>query len=197
MWSHINFSMLLSIFEFFSLVFILFFHYLFNPDFFLIVLVKCFSYFRSLVIVSALRFTNVNMDKLEHSCDQCEYSTTLKHNLERHKKSIHEKLRYPCDQCENSFSQIKDLKVHKSFVHEGITHMCDMCNYVTSRPVNLKKHKKSVHDGLKYPCVKCDYVATQSTDLKKHIRNKHLGKFIYFLAKYSPFFRHILDLTKH
>ena len=80
-----------------------------------------------------------------HQCQQCEFETTQKGNLQRHIKSVHDGQKFPCPQCE----------------------------YKATQKGDLKKHNKSVHAGRKFPCPKCEYKATQKRSLQTHLKSVH------------------------
>ena len=55
---------------------------------------------------------------MKYSCGQCEYQTTSKCSIEKHRKSVHEAMKYPCEQCEYQPS----IKLQKSeFLYLGLS----------------------------------------------------------------------------
>ena len=112
-----------------------------------------------------------------HLCDICETTFSLKRNLKRHKKVIHEgKKLYPCKICQKTFSVTKYLERHISVVHEGQKgYVCDSCGRVTSSNFNLKKHIKTIHQNeKKFVCNICGKIFPTLFNLKRHstVHNK-------------------------
>ena len=112
-----------------------------------------------------------------HLCDICETTFSLKRNLKRHKKVIHEgKKLYPCKICQKTFSVTKYLERHISVVHEGQKgYVCDSCGRVTSSNFNLKKHIKTIHQNeKKFVCDICGKIFRTLFNLKRHstVHNK-------------------------
>ena len=86
---------------------------------------------------------------------------------------------FNCDQCD--FKTIKKGNINRHLAkHEGKTIQqfgCDECDKQCNSNEALKYHKKSVHDGIRFPCDHCAYKATTPQALKKHGAIKHTNKF--------------------
>ena len=53
-------------------------------------------------------------------CDICDYSFSLKCNMNRHIVSVHNgKKLYKCNICDATFSENRNMKKHVSQIHEG------------------------------------------------------------------------------
>ena len=81
-------------------------------------------------------------------CDLCEYSSSRKDNLNRHKKlrghftEVSQEDGYKCPWC-NFRSGTIVLKQHIQSVHSGKMkqYKCELCYYSSSRKDNLTRHK--------------------------------------------------------
>ena len=56
-------------------------------------------------------------DAKQFSCSQCAYSTTMKHHLEEHVRSIHQGIKEPCETCGRNFSKKSNLNKHLREFH--------------------------------------------------------------------------------
>ena len=124
----------------------------------------------------------VSGKQLYYECKECKASYKSKMGLYYHTSSKHESNCYPCKYCEYKTSYKTHLKKHKESVqcdyhgtkqsheksiHEGAKYSCDKCDYHATKQSNLKTHKKSIHEGVKYSCGKCDYQVADRSNLKK------------------------------
>ena len=57
--------------------------------------------------------------EVPYSCDQCDYTNTIKRNLNNHKKSNHEEPSYFCQQCDFKARTQTGLQNHIDSKHEG------------------------------------------------------------------------------
>ena len=85
-------------------------------------------------------------DKKLFQCQQCDYKTAYKGNLDKHVESKHESISYPFQQCD----------------------------YQATRSVHLQAHIQYKHEGIRYPCQQCDYQATTASSLTRHMKLKHI-----------------------
>ena len=109
----------------------------------------------------------------EYQCTHCDYSTTHKGTLKRHKKSIHEGVKHACIQCDYQANRQDNLTQHIQTKHEGVKYACTQCDYRANRQDNLTQHIQSKHEGAKYACTQCDYQANRQDNLTRHIQSKH------------------------
>ena len=123
-------------------------------------------------------------------CESCDKNFTLKINLKRHIKSIHEENRsFKCTVCEKTFKQKSNLKIHFSSVHEKKKVIISTptvkklrekksCNWVFENGIvcrktfhktcNLKVHMQ-MHRGIKpFQCYFCGQNFRQNSNLKNH-----------------------------
>ena len=102
---------------------------------------------------------------IKHECTQCEFKATLKQNLQRHIRSVHEGQKFSCIFCEYKATYKGNLHRHIKSVHEGQKFQCPQCEYKATQKVNLQTHIKSVHEGQQFQCPKnsqgthCEYLA--------------------------------------
>ena len=80
----------------------------------------------------------------KYACKQCDFITTLKRNLRRHKFSLHKDSKYKCDQCDYKGKQLCDLKRHRKSMHEGIKYYCEECEYKATT-TSSSKNTQGVH----------------------------------------------------
>ena len=94
------------------------------------------------------------------SCNNCDFTTRFKNNLNRHKSKFH-------------------VMSHQMEIEsEKIT--CKYCGIKQTEKENLDIHMQLEHKNKirKYPCdfSKCDYKANTKSNLKRHISKIHVGK---------------------
>ena len=121
-------------------------------------------------------------------CDECNYETSIKINLTRHKRYKHDTVQIKCNLCEFSGSRciVGDhmrnrhddgkklsskggLKTHKDNKHKGVRFKCPKCDYKATLEGNLKIHEQAMHENLKYPCERCSYIASTPRSLRWHL----------------------------
>jgi len=86
-------------------------------------------------------------------CEECNYASNRKYNLQRHIKIRHTNVKELC---------------------KKISHRCNICEYSTDRPYNLKRHE-ATHKRIKkskiHQCFICDYQDKSKSNVKKHVDN--------------------------
>ncbi|XP_053403134.1 zinc finger protein 761-like [Mercenaria mercenaria] len=137
-----------------------------------------------------------DVGKTGFTCDQCGKVFSLRKNLNRHVKSIHDKVMFPCHNCGKSFKRNTERLEHESKCRgtapfnqysevmptdaelseneigsgnvgkTGFT--CDQCGKVFSLRKNLNSHVKSMHDKVMFPCHKCGKSFTRNDGRVKH-----------------------------
>ena len=93
-----------------------------------------------------------------HLCDQCDFSTLVLADLERHKK-IHSGDRlYWCQECDYRTNSFGDLENHASYHMKARVYRCQKCDFQTKSLGELNKHvdhhyevKKSMTDPRTKP----------------------------------------------
>lgn len=111
--------------------------------------------------------------KLKYSCEQCNYTTDRKYNLNIHIKRHHEKIRYQCTVCEYEAMSRTSLKYHVQSIHENVTYPCKLCNMIFKGNTSLKDHILVVHEKKGQKCSECDYRARNNANLKIHYDSVH------------------------
>ena len=141
----------------------------------------------------------MHSDTNQFKCDECEYTTSLKISLTRHRREKHDIVQIKCDLCtfsgnrfavgdhiRNRHSDVKKCKYcdyrtrhnsmmlnHQRVKHEGIYFDCDECGSKLTSKQGLKWHRDNKHRGVRFKCPKCDYMATLKANLKIHDQAMH------------------------
>ncbi len=81
-------------------------------------------------------------------CDQCEFSSNRKSNLQQHVSSVHDKSQqFPCPQCPFRSTRKANVKHHIQTVHQQLkTFQCSHCNFKSARKYNLVQHERRMHN---------------------------------------------------
>ncbi|XP_072043870.1 uncharacterized protein [Amphiura filiformis] len=119
-------------------------------------------------------------EKLYH-CNQCDYTTTHKNNVQSHIKMVHEKLKpYKCQFCEKFFALPKTRNEHQR-IHTGEKpYTCEFCGKAFSRADGLRSHRKLHVADFKFECDVCGYKTIRSKSLKQHKEKNHSGETLTF-----------------
>jgi uncharacterized Zn-finger protein len=77
-----------------------------------------------------------------YQCETCQYVFTLKSNLQRHIKTVHEKLKpFQCEICKKTFGHRQNFLDHIKFVHDKIKNVtCNKCGKGFTNLKVLKAH---------------------------------------------------------
>ena len=84
-------------------------------------------------------------------CKICDFQSTMKGNLSRHVKNVHEKgENVNCTDCNKSV-QKASLMRHMKLLHLGeqTKYKCKLCTFETVYPSSLYKHVNNVHQSMK------------------------------------------------
>ena len=91
------------------------------------------------------------------ACDQCEFKSSQKDQMEHHIKSVHEKRKYTCEQCEFASEQKDEVKKHKESIHEKSKVKkknskyvnkrinCDLCEKKFNKKETFVTHMAKIH----------------------------------------------------
>uniref|UniRef100_A0A7S1TLB1 C2H2-type domain-containing protein n=1 Tax=Erythrolobus australicus TaxID=1077150 RepID=A0A7S1TLB1_9RHOD len=115
-------------------------------------------------------------DKL-HQCSLCDSSFSLKYNLNKHIKNVHEHQRpFKCPSCPMTFQQKNHQVKHVATVHENIRPFkCDHCDASFGWVGVLRKHVALIHEKQRpYVCELCDKTFQQKVHLSNHHSAVHL-----------------------
>ena len=92
---------------------------------------------------------------------------------ERQRRVVSVEGKYKCDQCDYQTTRRCNLNEHIQIKHEGIKYACDQCGSKFARQGDLVKHIQARHEGGGYACTQCDYVAARKQELTRHTLRKH------------------------
>ena len=114
--------------------------------------------------------SDYNTGQKEHKKDAININTNISNNY----SNVNEKLQYSCDKCE--YKSGKKILLLKHFVKKhDVVHKCDKCEYIASNMEILKTHTLYVHSGAKFLCDRCEYKGSSPGSVKTHIEIKHPG----------------------
>ena len=72
-------------------------------------------------------------------CDECDYQTSKKYNMKRHKEK-HSRIN--CDECGKSFTSLQKLDEHKSLVHPVLYYHCEHCEFKSTKKWIRNRHQE-------------------------------------------------------
>ena len=119
------------------------------------------------------------------SCDECDYKTMRKAELEKHARSEHdeddEDKKYFCDSCDYTATRADHLSNHVRRVHDRVrNYKCPECERGFFNRYQLDQHILSVHKNLKaFACPKCNYKSNRKDNLQAHIKLNHDESQVY------------------
>ena len=119
-------------------------------------LINLFFYF----INDARERRNLRLNGKEEAqkCEQCEFKTTSKALLNKHKEAVHK----------------SSLEQHTQEMRKR--QKCEQCDFKSSSIAHLNSHKNSAHEKHIPSCDQCDYKAPSRTDLRSHMETKQNDK---------------------
>jgi KRAB domain-containing zinc finger protein len=130
--------------------------------------------------ISAKKPLDEKQIKKRYFCDQCEYITTHKKRLAKHRVTLHEKIGYKCEYCDFHAKGKYKVDIHRREAHPNLREIkmlkkisCDLCDFVAKpangrpRPDRLPVHMRIVH-GEKFPCDQCHRIFLKQEKLKVH-----------------------------
>ncbi|XP_033209660.1 zinc finger and BTB domain-containing protein 24-like isoform X2 [Belonocnema kinseyi] len=107
------------------------------------------------------------------SCNICNMTFTIQHNLKRHCKRWHENplrlyhLPKVCEVCKEEFPRRYLLLAHMKEAHNRLLYKCELCEKSFSEPMKLRRHVNStVHQ--KFFCTICTTAFGSQEELKEH-----------------------------
>lgn len=115
---------------------------------------------------------NVKKDKPMFKCDQCDYTTTLKYRMGRHKR-IHNQDFFYCDLCPSRFTESCRLLAHTRTRHGGTVAKCNICGGVFPSEQSMDEHKISQHAQDRYVCQMCNTVVHGINNYVTHLDDQH------------------------
>ena len=124
-------------------------------------------------ITGLVNHVSVVHRKIRFSCDECDYKTTNKKCVMRHKMSQHRGLKDQCPQCYGFFAK-SSLSTHIKAIHKKEIFHCDQCDFNTRSRTLLQNHTDYYHEGIvNFKCEKCDYSSYRKYNVDIHRKNMH------------------------
>ena len=93
--------------------------------------------------------------------------------MHQHKRSKHEGLLYTCDECEYKSEYKPNLDQHKRYVHSAKLINCTQCEYLSSTKRAMTRHIQNVHFEKTFQCEQCNFRAGSLPQLNNHKRKSH------------------------
>ena len=72
----------------------------------------------------------------------------------------HNGLLFKCDNCQFNSARKSNLENHILVQHNGVAFDCSIWQHKNNRKQGLVNHIKKTHEGLRYECHECDGVFT-------------------------------------
>ena len=116
------------------------------------------------------------------TCDQCEFATTSKPNLDKHIEEGHDIVKdIKCVQCAFVASDETVMNIHIKNMHQKTkVSDCKQFDYATSPKEHLDQQPKAMHQKIKqFSCNECDYDGSCKDHLEQHIKVMH-SKIVMF-----------------
>lgn len=111
------------------------------------------------------------------SCDMCNYSTTKKYYIVKHKMRHIKEYTVFCKKCQAGFLSKNELNVHNVKEHDAQPHACPVCKKMFSNKFNLTTHSKlHLPASRVHQCDTCGKSFTGRNHLRRHIRSVHLKR---------------------
>ena len=122
--------------------------------------------------------TGVHKKARDFLCSECDYASSYKSDLKKHKESVHggSDKKYKCDHCPYQTHERRNLRNHIKGVHEKVRdHVCGECGYASSLKSGLKRHEETMHGkrDKKFKCDFCPYESHVKENLTRHVKKWH------------------------
>ena len=116
--------------------------------------------------------------KKDFNCTLCDKIFTLRQNLFRHVRAVHEKIQpFACTVCGKKFGEKANQKRHEQSVHHKKIiqpFACTICGKKFSVKSNQKRHERLVHHNAQRPSIEC--IVSGKTFGHRYSFNKHTKK---------------------
>lgn len=132
-------------------------------------------------------------------CNECNYRTTTKKNLDGHYRRNHDVIvMLECEHCDFTTNDQRSLDGHVNSKHSRlITYECEHCDYFSYCLNQTHVHELSHSEKNNYQCLYCDMSFTVSYKLKRHVNAVHTQA-IQFECNDCPYIsRYKADLKRH
>ncbi|KAJ6633485.1 Histone H4 transcription factor [Pseudolycoriella hygida] len=133
---------------------------------------QCLKYFFSMELLRNHQHVHVN----RYKCTMCDMTTSSPSGLVQHVRYRHVKEKpFACSQCDYAAVYKHDLDKHKLSVHkvEGTMYECSECEFNTEKLHILRKHFKDNHNERIYSCHICPKKYNFGNLLSNHLMKKH------------------------
>ena len=117
--------------------------------------------------------TGMGVESKEQVCDVCDFRSSHKSHLNRHKLVKH--IQFDCPKCDFKAYKKCHLVIHIRSTHKSSRHKepkkrrCNTCDYKTYYGNHLKRHKLVKHGEISQKRVKYDYSKLLEKYLVKHV----------------------------
>ena len=116
----------------------------------------------------------LNLNLRPFQCDLCDARFSLRGQLNRHKRCVHQKKTIPCVICRKEFTDKSYLNNHIRIIHNSERNFqCQFCKKTFRKKSNLKTHIESIHENKRFNCDLCKKEFTFRTSLNNHIKTIH------------------------
>ncbi|XP_012269547.2 zinc finger protein 93-like [Athalia rosae] len=118
----------------------------------------------------------VHRDVKKFSCDTegCEFHSTNKSDLERHRQLHIGERNIVCEHCGKTFTTVSILKDHVLYVHNMERQfVCEECGKAFKRNSLLNRHKMSHQQIRPFSCEQCGAAFKRSHHLTRHMESCH------------------------
>ncbi|XP_031633878.1 zinc finger protein 271-like [Contarinia nasturtii] len=105
----------------------------------------------------------------QYNCDQCDFVTLKKQNMEHHTRKHLEDKPFQCDRCQTSFTHSNILQDHKRMHIKEFSCYCSRCFTGFILQTEKDEHEKECNIQP-YHCNQCDYVTLIKQTMDGHMR---------------------------
>ena len=85
----------------------------------------------------------ISSDANSTECPECGKEFTLKGNMVKHYRYMHEGIKYPCNQCDYQAGTQGCLQKHIEAKHSDIILNCELCDFQTKWSSNYSTHMRT------------------------------------------------------
>ena len=116
----------------------------------------------------------VHLNLATYSCKLCSYTTRFSQTLTAHVASMHDKIKHTCQFCDYSSTHKASVYQHTRKTHgSGKNKKCTECDYKTYSNDLLNCHINGRHLKTLLHCDQCEFQTTWGGSLRNHIKNTH------------------------
>ena len=108
--------------------------------------------------------SNRNIDGKVYTCEDCDYETGSRPNIQKHKEDCHRNTHtkqtkptgiFICEECGCEKETRRQIEEHMESNHQPrqnyANHKCDLCSYVAIHPRDLNRHMRTMHESFQIP----------------------------------------------